>query len=239
MSTKTDEPQDEFQVALKDPYVAGVLAFVLPGLGHFYQGRIGKAILYFLCIVSTFVMGVCLSSNSTFGSGRVVYISNRPRDVRYAYLAQVWVGLPAIGAAVQYMHDPTGEDPLWNGFMAPPVMRRSAQQTAGGLTGMGSDASAPTGDNIRKSMGHYFELGTLFTVVAGLLNVFAIFDACKGPLPPAEETTGNPSESESKNESENSNGNSTGTSGRNASKDEKEDKKKKKSGKDGKEEEKK
>ena len=30
----------------------------------------------------------------------------------------------------------------------------------------------------------YFELGTLYTVVAGLLNILAIYDACCGPLLP-------------------------------------------------------
>jgi hypothetical protein len=33
-------------------------------------------------------------------------------------------------------------------------------------------------------MGPYFELGTVYTLIAGLLNVLAIFDALAGPAPP-------------------------------------------------------
>ena len=37
--------------------------------------------------------------------------------------------------------------------------------------------------------GEYFEIGTVFTVIAGLLNILAIYDAYGGPLiiPPPEE----------------------------------------------------
>jgi hypothetical protein len=37
-------------------------------------------------------------------------------------------------------------------------------------------------------LGEYFEIGTVFTVIAGLLNILAIYDAYGGPLVlPAEE----------------------------------------------------
>jgi len=38
-------------------------------------------------------------------------------------------------------------------------------------------------------LGEMFEIGTVFTVIAGLLNILAIFDAYGGPLviPPPEE----------------------------------------------------
>ena len=31
-------------------------------------------------------------------------------------------------------------------------------------------------------LGEYFEIGTVFTMIAGLLNILAIFDAYGGPL---------------------------------------------------------
>ena len=37
-------------------------------------------------------------------------------------------------------------------------------------------------DNIRKKLNRRFELGTLMTTMAGLLNIFAIFDALSGPV---------------------------------------------------------
>jgi len=34
----------------------------------------------------------------------------------------------------------------------------------------------------QKDLAHYFELGTVYTMIAGLLNVLAIYDAYGGPL---------------------------------------------------------
>lgn len=116
-------------VPLKNPWLAGVLAFLMPGAGHLYQGRIFKAVLYFVCILSTFGFGVSI------GEGRPVYLYyyNRVDDGRqqedfldfpadlivqqdatpngqrrfsqrlmnYGYLAQVMVGLPALPGLIQ------------------------------------------------------------------------------------------------------------------------------------------
>lgn len=49
------------QVNLKDPLFAGVLAYLVPGLGHFYQGRRFKAVIYAVCIISLYVYGLSLS----------------------------------------------------------------------------------------------------------------------------------------------------------------------------------
>ncbi|MBX3437243.1 MAG: hypothetical protein KF861_07130, partial [Planctomycetaceae bacterium] len=49
------------QVHLKDPFVAGILAYLVPGLGHFYQGRRFKAVVYSVCIISLYVWGLALS----------------------------------------------------------------------------------------------------------------------------------------------------------------------------------
>jgi hypothetical protein len=75
----------------KNVIVAGVLAYLIPGAGHLYQGRTFKGVLYFVCILGTFFGGLRL------GEGAVVY--NVPRNqlgVSLQYLAQVCVGLPAL-----------------------------------------------------------------------------------------------------------------------------------------------
>ena len=69
------------------------LAWLLPGLGHLYQGRTGKGILFFVCIVGTFIYGLYL------GDGRVVYAST-PILSRWQFLCQVGVGLPALPAVL-------------------------------------------------------------------------------------------------------------------------------------------
>ena len=76
------EPIAEMNVELKDPGLAVFLAWLVPGLGHFYQGRIAKAILFFVCILGTFVYGVWLGGRSDLGYGRAVYLSFRTGDTR-------------------------------------------------------------------------------------------------------------------------------------------------------------
>lgn len=87
-------------VDLKDPSLAAVLAWLIPGLGHFYQGRIFKAVLYFVCILSTFFFGILL------GDGKVVHWKWDAERRTYGYLAQVLVGLPALPALVQSYRTP-------------------------------------------------------------------------------------------------------------------------------------
>jgi hypothetical protein len=83
-------------VNLKDPGFSALLAFLLPGLGHFYQRRVFKGVLYAVCILGTFFTGLRI------GHGQVVYFQWKPADNRtYAYLCQFWVGLPALPALAQ------------------------------------------------------------------------------------------------------------------------------------------
>ena len=165
------EPQTaEPPVNLKDPLIAGVLAWLVPGLGHLYQGRRVKAALLCICILGLFVWGIILSSNSEIGWGRVVYVSSRPKDLRLAYLCQIGVGLPALPALIQADRFYGGKTPYWHGFMAPPTVD----------PGEPGDVSS---DNLYHSCPRRFELGTVYTMVAGLLNLLAIYDACCGPVP--------------------------------------------------------
>jgi hypothetical protein len=84
------------KVDLKDPALAALLAFLLPGLGHFYQRRVFKAVLYCVCILGTYFTGLSI------GHGQVVYFQwKQPENRTYAYLCQVWVGIPALPALAQ------------------------------------------------------------------------------------------------------------------------------------------
>lgn len=83
------------RVSLKNPILAACLAFLLPGLGHAYQGRFFKAVVYAVCILGIFFAGMAL------GDWHPVYIRRDADEVRYSYLAQVWVGAPALPAVVQ------------------------------------------------------------------------------------------------------------------------------------------
>lgn len=149
--------EDESPIELKDPALAAFLAWLVPGLGHFYQKRTGKAILFFVCIMSTFYYGLYL------GEGRVVYASWREGDKRLPYLCQMGAGLPAMPALVQASRVRSGKGPLWGGFMSPPK-------------------DEPTLDALHYKLHRFFELGTVYTMVAGLLNILAIYDAWGGPV---------------------------------------------------------
>jgi hypothetical protein len=167
----TSPPDERETIELKDPAMAALLAWLIPGLGHLYQGRTAKAILFFVCIMGTFTYGLYLGGSSKLGWGRVVYASWSPDDTRLPYLCQIGVGLPAVPALIQAIRVRNGKAP-WGDFMAPP--RRA--------NGAGGDAKQPTLDDLKKDLDHAFELGTVYTMIAGLLNVLAIYDAWGGPV---------------------------------------------------------
>ena len=174
---------DLVDVDLKDPRLAAFLAWLVPGLGHLYQGRTGKGILFFVCIVGTFVYGLWL------GGGRVVYASVPSPLTRWQYFCQLGVGMPALPAIVQRQRMLAGKNPLvadW--FMRPPLAREMFPpgQLAGQFPSNDESGNVVQNpDELAKwnhDYGDWFELGTVFTVIAGLLNLLVVFDAYGGPL---------------------------------------------------------
>lgn len=173
-------------IDLRDPVVAGILAWAIPGAGHWYQGRRTKALLFFVCIVGTFFYGLWL------GGGRVVYASwGRSQDEkRLPYVCQVGAGLIAMPAVIQSRRyaDPqyraameekenTDGRSFGEWFMAPPVLR---VRLPNGWEP--SDRDPPNElDVLNYKLNRRFELGTIYTMVAGLLNILVIFDAIGGP----------------------------------------------------------
>jgi len=174
-------------VDLKDPLMAGLLAWLMPGLGHWYQGRRAKAVLFFVCIMGLFVYGLYLGGSTarcidaegkpregTLGFGRAVYFSWRPGERRLPYLCQIFVGLPALPALIQANRMSNHREVYWGGFMAPPRPNY--------LPPDDPNFNQPTAHELHRLLHRYFELAGVFTMVAGLLNVLAIYDACAGPV---------------------------------------------------------
>ena len=157
------DPDYPIEIRLKNPPLAALWAWLLPGAGHLYQRRYAKGVLYMVCILGTYFFGLAL------GGGKVVYASFRQPDMRYPYICQVGVGLPALPALIQRQRViKHGQEPLWNGFMAPPypVFEQEGDELA----------------EWHRDLKTRFELGTLYTMIAGLLNVLVIYDAYAGPV---------------------------------------------------------
>ena len=149
-------------VLLRRPYRAAFLAWLVPGLGHFYQGRTGKGWLYAICILSLYLTGFLL------GEGKIVYWRwvnplNNPEKFCLYYLGQFFVGLPALPALIQgtIHYLAPDQNPLFWGFMAEPP-----QNVLNGL---------------QPRLSKLVEIGTIYTTVAGLLSILAIYDAFEGP----------------------------------------------------------
>lgn len=147
-------------INLKNPRLAALLAWLVPGLGHWYQGRKGKALLYATCILGLFFVGLFL------GEGKIVYwrwVSplRDPENFRASYLCQFFVGLVSLPGLIQAILREQGLGPiLWGYLDAPPQNLVNA---------------------LHPRLGGLVEVGWVYTVVAGLLNILAIYDAYEGP----------------------------------------------------------
>ena len=58
---------DGERIDLRNRPLAALLAWLIPGAGHLYQGRYTKGVLFMVCILSAWVLGFAL------GGGHVVY----------------------------------------------------------------------------------------------------------------------------------------------------------------------
>jgi hypothetical protein len=160
-------------IDLRNRPLAALLAWLVPGAGHFYQRRHAKGAIYFASIVLTWVIGFSL------GGYHVVYASWQQGDKRWHYFLQAGMGVAAFPAIVQANHmnkyvDTRGwtrndYEPKWGGFMAPPqrpVFDEGTDEVSAWYARYGAG----------------YEMGTWFTMIAGLLNILVIYDAYSGPL---------------------------------------------------------
>jgi len=154
---------------VKLDYLAGVLSYLVPGLGQLTQGRVGKGLLFLVCLYGLFFYGMWL------GSFQNVYLpDNHPGEptaarlasdlyTRFQFVGQFPIGLAAWPAAYQYaVYDDRDADrpPLRGWMRAPAVERVNELQRDGDKT---------------------WDLGWVYTVIAGVLNVLVVYDALAGP----------------------------------------------------------
>ena len=113
----------------RSPVAALALGWVLPGAGHAYAGRWGKAVLFFSLITALMVAGLVIGKGTNILPNRLWYA------------AQVCAGGPAIALT--------------------PI-----SQYLAGANGSNVDWASPL-----------HEMGTLYTAVAGFLNLLVMMDA--------------------------------------------------------------
>ena len=185
-------PDDGGAIDLRDPAVAALLSWLVPGLGQLYQGRRLKGRLFMAAIVGTLLVGLWI------GGGKVAYCQWRPGARRLEFIGQAGIGAVAIPAVVQsWSLAATGRPLLPGGWFAPPLVRDQAVAPAyaarlerteprlsfyrdvrdGGVRSGGDELSA-----WYLALGRYFDVGTLYATIAGLLNLLVVYDAWAGPL---------------------------------------------------------
>lgn len=150
---------DGEELNLRNRYVAAFLAWMIPGAGHYYQRRYLKSGVFFVSILSSFLIGMLIADR------KCVYASWDGTERRWQFVLQAGIGLPVLPAAIEGWRGKDAETKLFGGFM-------SAPRSTGDL------------DDWNFATASGFDMGTLYTMVAGLLNILVIFDAFAGPLPP-------------------------------------------------------
>jgi TM2 domain-containing membrane protein YozV len=153
-----------------DPFAA-LLSYVVPGLGQIYQGRVGKGVLFMVCLLGLFIYGMKLGQWSN------VYLPdtaernnswNLPRPLanvanRLPFAGQFWIGAAAWPAIWQYNRvnaPPYDQGTFWDNFQRTPPESKLNELQANG------DKS--------------WDMGWVYTVIAGVLNVLVIYDALAG-----------------------------------------------------------
>jgi len=185
-------PDDGTVIDLKSPAVAAALSWLVPGLGQLYQGRTLKGWLFMVPLLAAVVAGLVL------GGGRVAYWQWGP-DKRLAFLGQAGIGIVAVPAVLQAarLAGPAGEPWLGSQWFAPPLRpgQPVSARYAATVARSDPDAEFDPPDPARitrcrtdqlslwhRRLGRLFEIGTLYTVLAGMLNLLVVYDAWSGPL---------------------------------------------------------
>jgi hypothetical protein len=160
--------------ATPEPSFGGAfLSYLVPGLGQIYQGRYGKGILFMVSLLGMFFLGQAM------GNWQNVYIQtsdggqNNPRGPgtvgalfnRLHFGGQVWIGIAAWPALWQHFGGPIpfdkNEHPFLHNFQKMPDENEVNRFLV----------------NADKTP----DLGWVYTVVAGMLNLLVIYDAYSGP----------------------------------------------------------
>ncbi|MBC7834967.1 MAG: hypothetical protein H7Y88_07685 [Phycisphaerales bacterium] len=147
-----DHEKEAFQPA------AMVLAFLLPGAGHYALGEVRRAFLICAGVLGLFFGGILLGGIDSV---------DRKDDFIW-FMGQSLVGPVAFG--IDYLHQSQFKvvEPRTG------VRRTAIPGESRGYSGEPVQGGSPPNT---KSLGRVNELGTLFSTVAGMMNLLCIIDA--------------------------------------------------------------
>jgi hypothetical protein len=160
-----------------DP-AAAFLSYVVPGLGQIAQGRIGKGLLFFVCIYALFFYGMYLGRWSNVfladTAGPTPPFKTMPLIVNNLYnrphfAGQFWIGAAAWPAVWHYWHQDPNKD------------RGAIDTRKEFIAKFGMAPSEHELNELQRDGDKHWDLGWVYTVIAGVLNVLVIYDAFAGP----------------------------------------------------------
>jgi hypothetical protein len=152
---------------------AALLSYLVPGLGQIYQGRVGKGILFLVSLHVLFFYGMWLGEfrnvylPHTDTRQNVVFTSTVLADVenRLHFAGQFFIGVAAWPALIQYYSDPNADKhPILGSWQRAPRVEEL--------------------NSLQRNGDKRWDLGWVYTVIAGVLNILVIYDALAGPAVP-------------------------------------------------------
>jgi hypothetical protein len=160
---------------LRYDFAAAFLSYLVPGLGQIFQGRVGKGVLFMVCVYVLFFYGLYLGSWSNVYLPQAKSLPDftpfgvklpKGPSYRVQFLGQFWAGIVVWPAIYQYWFydeedDADKPDPIFRKFMRTPTPEEA-------------NVLQNTGDKT-------WDLGWVYTVIAGVLNLMIIYDALVGP----------------------------------------------------------
>ncbi len=163
-------------------WFAALLSYLVPGMGQIYQGRVRKGLVFFLGLYLLFFYGQWMGEWKNVWLPRVpdmpdvVIFGYKLEGVakslayRPQFLAQFWIGVAAWPAVIQYVTFTPDKDrhPMLGKYQRSP--------------------SEDELNTIQRRSSKRWDLGWVYTVIAGILNLLVIYDALAGPMfrdPPA------------------------------------------------------
>lgn len=180
---------------------AALLSYLVPGLGQIYQGRVAKGLLFLVCLYILFFYGLFL------GRGTAAIRDSEGKTETYQVTSNVY--LPHVeDRALAFRGDKKGDNqfnfPLatdlynrpqflgqfWMGIVTWPAIWQYAtfDKNEKAHPTLGKFMRTPTIEElnaVHTSGSKLIEMGWVYTVIAGVLNILVIYDALAGPAFPS------------------------------------------------------